>query len=365
MKKRLLFIAGLLACSSFALPAQESIPGSDRMLTVSGRSLSRGDTLSFNWSGTEVRIRFQGRSLKMTCADSGADWFNVFIDKPLSTSADKILKVGKAGFREISLVEGARKGTHDVIIQKRTEGEQGRLDIVSFETDGRFLQADGLRDRHIEFIGDSYTCGYGASVTGRDKPFKAEEEDANLSYASILGRFFDADVNLVSHSGRGIIRNYGDGNPGSTMPLRYLRTFDANAGELWDPAAAAFIPDIVVIYLGTNDFSTGKQPRLEDWLAAYKSLLETVRGWYGEGVPILCAAAPSGREMAEYVEMAARESGVPNVYWTALHDGVYNHEEDLGADWHPNYKGHRKVASALAPHISTLTGWPLPDKAIE
>ena len=32
---------------------------------------------------------------------------------------------------------------------------------------------------------------------------------------------------------------------------------------------------------------------------------------------------------------------------------------DLGAVWHPNYKGQMKMAMSLIPYMSTITGWPL------
>jgi len=363
MKRLTTLAAALLVCG--AAPAQERIPGTDSRVTVTGRGMACGDTLRYDWSGTSVRVKFLGKTLKMVCADSGADWFNVFTDKDIAPAEDSRLKVSGGEFRTVTLFEGRKKGEHEIILQKRTEGEQGTFSILAFETDGRFLQAGGQKGRHIEFVGDSYTCGYGTEASGRDEPFRPEEENANLTYASILGRYFDAGVNLVSHSGRGITRNYGDGDPGNTMPVRYLRTLDGNPSFMWDPSSAPYKPDIVVIYLGTNDFSTGRQPLLESWLADYKGLLQTIRSWYGPDVPVLCAAAPSGREMGGYVEKAARECGLPNVHWMAIESGAYNMENDLGASWHPNYGGQRKVASSLAPYIATLTGWELPSKILE
>ena len=41
---------------------------------------------------------------------------------------------------------------------------------------------------------------------------------------------------------------------------------------------------------------------------------------------------------------------------------AYNHDDDLGASFHPNYKGQKKVASCMIPYISTLTGWEMTEK---
>jgi hypothetical protein len=56
-------------------------------------------------------------------------------------------------------------------------------------------------------------------------------------------------------------------------------------------------------------------------------------------------------------------SGLKNVYCLGLTKGVHNYEDELGASWHPNYKGHIKVASCMIPYISTLTGWEMEEKA--
>ncbi|WP_204266956.1 hypothetical protein, partial [Citrobacter youngae] len=40
--------------------------------------------------------------------------------------------------------------------------------------------------RHIEFIGNSLTCGYGVEGKDRSEPYKAETENCNLSYATII-----------------------------------------------------------------------------------------------------------------------------------------------------------------------------------
>lgn len=45
------------------------------------------------------------------------------------------------------LAEGLGKGEHEVILQKRTEGEQGRFTAHSFITEGEILQAKGRKER--------------------------------------------------------------------------------------------------------------------------------------------------------------------------------------------------------------------------
>jgi hypothetical protein len=222
-----------------------------------------------DWSGTMAIVRFEGKSLSLAYAESGEDYLNIWVDKEPGVEADQVLHLTQ-GEGEAELCTFKKKGVHTVYLQKRSEGEYGCITFSSFKTDGTLLQARPWKERVIEIVGDSYTCGYGVEAPDRDCPFVLSEENCNKSYSGILGRYFQADVVRISHSGRGIVRNYGDSDPGRTMPVRYPGVFDAAEGPKWVPD---YTPDIVVIYLGTNDFSVGKQPSLDSWCQGYKTLL--------------------------------------------------------------------------------------------
>ena len=183
-----------------------------------------------------------------------------------------------------------------------------------------------------------------------------------MTYAAITARYFDADYNLVSHSGQGIARNYDDFRPGYNMPDRYSQTFDMDENTVWDASKAAYRPDAVVIYLCTNDFSTGRQPHQTAFCNRYVELLNKIRNNYPEDVPIVCMASNVTPFSFDYIRMACTMSGLKNVYYMCVTTGVHNEDTDLGASWHPNYTGQKKVASCLIPYISTVCNWPLCEK---
>jgi len=361
MKLKLVLAA--LFLSVISLSAKDEIKGDDSRITYIGRTAIQDGTVSFDWSGVTAKIAFSGTSLSLKCEDTKTDYFNVWVDKEPSAKHDFVIKT--AGDTCIQIVEKLKKGNHEVIIQKRTEGEQGAVTFKSLTTDGTFIQASGRKNRHIEFIGDSYSCGYGTEASGRNEPFRGSEENCNLSYDCIIGRYFDADVSLICHSGLGVQRNYGSNKEYTTMTVKYSQTFDMKNEDEWNPAFGGYRPDIVVIYLGTNDFSTSLQPSLKMFCDNYSTLLGKVRSYYGEDVPILCVASKANELMATYVKEAVRRCNIANVTWTAIFDGAHNDSSDLGASWHPNYVGMRKVASCMIPYIATATGWDMPFKAIE
>ena len=349
MRKSLSIILTVLALAVnaevSAKKAKEIIetPASDARIEFTGRTLVEGNDVTYDWSGVYFRVKFSGPYLAMKCSDTKNSWFNLWIDKEMCPEADRKFLVA-AKDTVIVLAEGLGKGEHEVILQKRTEGEQGRFTVHSFLSEGEILQAAGRRERHIEFIGDSYTCGYGTESGDKDDPFRA-------------------DFNLVSHSGQGIARNYDDYGQGYNMPDRYSQTFDESKETLWNAKEAAYTPDVVVIYLCTNDFSTARQPHEEIFAGRYIELLKKVKANYGEEIPILCMASNVTPFSFDYIRNACMMSGLKNVYCLGLTKGVHNYEDDLGASWHPNYQGHIKVASCMIPYISTLTGWDMEEKA--
>ena len=211
----LLAAAALLTLAASA----EVIPASDSRVTYVGRTQVIDNNVSFDWTATYFRIAFSGTSLTMRASDTKWDatpemaakrhnYYNVWIDSPTSAEPHRIIEVA-GNDTVIELIDPAylkksRRSVHEVIVQKRTEGEQGKTTIHSFATDGKFFQADKLKSRQLEFIGDSYTCGYGIDAASRTERFSPETENASRSYAGIVSRYFDADYFTIAHSGRGI-----------------------------------------------------------------------------------------------------------------------------------------------------------------
>lgn len=359
-------VTALLSCPEiFAKKEKQTqqTPASDSRIEYTGRVVVNGNDVAYDWSGVYFRVRFNGPYLAMKCSDSKNSWFNLWIDKEISPKEDRKFIVA-AKDTLIVLAEGLGKGEHEVILQKRTEGEQGRFTLHSFVSEGEILQANGRKERHIEFIGDSYTCGYGTESASGNDPFLPETENCNLTYAAIAARYFNADFNLVSHSGQGVCRNYDDYRPGYNMPDRYKQAFDESAEPAWSPDMAPHgKPDIVVIYLCTNDFSTARQPHEMIFAERYIELLKSVKANYGEDIPILCMASNVTPFSFDHIRNACIMSGLENVSYMGMTTNVHNHTTDLGASAHPNYRGQIKVASNIIPYISSITGWEMEEKA--
>ena len=172
-----LFLTGVLTARE--LPEVRTA-ASDARITYIGRTLKSGENVSFDWSGVYVRVKFEGNYLAMKASDSKANYYDVWIDREPEAKADQTIRVsGKDSVYVLASPEIIKsfnsKGksfSHTVTIKKRTEGEQGLTTISEFITKaGDLLQAEGLKTRQFEVVGDSYTCGYGSENSTKYDPF--------------------------------------------------------------------------------------------------------------------------------------------------------------------------------------------------
>ena len=69
------------------------------------------------------------------------------------------------------------------------------------------------------------------------------------------------------------------------MKNKMLQTFDEGSTQQWN--FTDYRPDLVVINLGTNDFSIEPQPYKSEFIESYTQMLKQLRQHYGN-IPILC-----------------------------------------------------------------------------
>lgn len=332
-------------------------------VTYTGRTLvSEQGEVTFDWVGTYFDFVLEGESVAMRASDSGESYYNVFVDNQLYKNF-----VVSTPDTVIQLVSNLSKnGKHVIRVQKRSEGEFGCTTIHGFVLykKSTLYKSPQRKERFIEFIGDSYTVGYGADGTHKDQPFTVATENADKTYACILARYFQSDYALIAHSGRGAARNYGDSLTSSryTMKDFMLRTLDSDTTARY--RFDQYTPDLVVINLGLNDFSTQPAPSKTEFKTAYRRIIRQVRDAYGSKVKILCVVPRLGDQYLHYISDLLSQLDNPNLRHTAPLHGVINDDSDMGAAWHPGEVGHQKIATFLVPYIATLMDWPLQDRTI-
>lgn len=99
---------------------------------------------------------------------------------------------------------------------------------------------------------------------------------------------------------------------------------------------------MVVINLGSKDFSTRLYPLQDEFIHTYMLLINRLRTNYG-GILILCISpAVAQRQIVEYIECMRKDLNDKKVYLIILPERLCDPATDLGAAWHPNYKGKKK-----------------------
>ncbi|MGB8601780.1 MAG: GDSL-type esterase/lipase family protein, partial [Rhizomicrobium sp.] len=155
-------------------------------------------------------------------------------------------------------------GHHTIRLEKisETQNSMGTFDGFYVASSDAVLPAPQY-DRRIEFIGDSFTVGYGnisrgAVCTSDDV---RETTDTSEGFPPQTAKHFGAAYRIMAFSGRGMVRNYSDVDHGVTLPVLYQYSlFDKSAPAPQD----GWQPDVYIIGLGTNDFSTQLAPT-ETW----------------------------------------------------------------------------------------------------
>ena len=244
-----------------------------------------------------------------------------------------------------------------VCLVKESEVQYASSGILAFYTDEEAeIRPTDKKDRKIEFIGDSITCGYG--VLGKpENLFSTETESADDAFAVQCAGALDADYQLVSFSGIGVISRYIEPEENEPltdvlMPALYPHTDAVLAKRYgWRPESwdfSSFCPQVVVINLGTNDdsYTRGIREREERFEEEYCEFVRNIHR-RNPGAEIVCTFGVMSQRLLPRVEEAVQrlsESGVP----------VRMHREEpmppgevTGCDGHPSAQRQRKMAESL------------------
>ena len=304
----------------------------------------------FDWSYSTIRAKFEGTSCSVKL-DGPGKYFDVFID---GVKTAPIISAS-GGLETFPVASGLGDTVHTLALRRRVEASTGKNIFHGFVLDGgkTLLAPPPAPARRIAFIGDSYTCGYGVEAPFGD-PFTAATENAGLTYAAQMAAHYDADCMITAWSGRGMVRNYGDPNQTSpqAVPFFYPRTCGSVAN---DDYAFTWQPDVVVIALGINDFSTSPHPSQAQFVGGYGDFIRTLRGHHPDA-HLVCTYLSSMDAVASgYIAEAAGASGDAKVHFASV---SYNLDfpADFGPDYHPNIAGQTKIANAFIPVLDGILG---------
>ena len=338
------------ACS---IHAEVLIPANNPAINYYGRfDVSAPVQPKFNWSGSTIEATFPGPSIGINLHDGHGDY-----DIEIDGAPCKIIRTSPDSDHYTISVSLSTK-PHTIRIIQRSENHWRAATFGGFYiADGKQLLAPPAKPaKKIEFIGDSYTVGYGNESSGRTCTSQQLRYYTNTdrSFATLVTKAFHAQSIIVAWSGQGLVRNYGDAAKKSATPYPYYyaSTLGALPGR-WN--FKQWIPGLAVICLGTNDFSTTPYPDDTMFTNAYHAFIKRVRGNYPNAF-ILCVSTPTGRcdtLVQRIVSDEATVYGRRNIYYKAFPQAL----SWGGCDGHPTVADEGVIAGVLIKSIMKNCGW--------
>ena len=333
------------------------IPADDTDIQYFGRwDFSDPEAPSHSWPGVYIYAEFEGTSIGVKLKDNFC-YFNVYIDGEFI----KVFKGDSDASKEYTLISGLSDSSHTILFSKRNETNWTRFYFQGFIVDdGKELlppKAEPLRK--IEFVGNSITC---ASGNEYHSPGLADDvafyTNIDKGFGPVIARHYDAQYTMTSISGWGMVLDWV-GSWDNNLPDVFDQTHIHIPEPLWD--FEQWIPNIVVIALGTNDFSgfggwegSLSQDETDLFKERYHQFIATINDVY-PGVKVLAVASYiewMRQTISEIVE-EEKSVGHDNVFYAqwSYYEGGYVH------DGHPNVATHDSIAHELISYIDLIEPW--------
>lgn len=328
------------------------------LVTASHGDSFGGQEYTSQWPGSYFRAAFAGTKVFFRVGKSD-EILHVVVD---GQAAGSLVKP-EAG---VYAVDGLTEGRHEITVQVATESQAGPNTFGGFAIPaGEKALEPAARRRQIEFIGDSHTVGYG-NLSTKHACTKDEiwaDTDDTKAFGALIAAHYDADYQVNAISGRGVVRNYG-GFEADTLPQAYPYVLFDKQQRYSDPA---WQPQVIVIALGTNDFTTplhaGERWKTRDELhadyeATYARFLEGLRARDPGALIIVWATDMAEKEIeteARKVVEQMKQRGDQRITFLPI-DGL-----SLAAcDWHPSAADDRVIADKVIRVVDAARIWSQP-----
>lgn len=321
---------------------------------VLGRQQSEDSLCRLWWSASGVRLMAACATLEVEIEAKKSDqapWIGVLADgAPIARFP---LLPGKRVYPVLAGMDAAV--SHEITIlrdSQPTEDESEPPIITALISDGT-LQTAPVRDRLIEFIGDSLTVGEGTAGPVEAMEWRGVWMSHMCAFPSLVSEKLKADSRVVAIGGWGVWRSYDD-QEAHTLGHAYERLCLLNPAGKHAYDFRERPADAVVINLGTND--SGPFGRAADQAAVGRAITERAAELirmvrrHQPGAEIIWAYGLCGNSVSPYLQAAVeqiRATGDNKVSYLALEDC----HGDLGSRQHPSRAAHRRAAEQIAEEL--------------
>ena len=330
------------------------------------RLLGRGEVFynnqrTFNWPASGFEFEFSGTKAEVYVDKSSFDeeayegsYFNLAV-----YDGDKLIRVERMklvlGWNTVYEAKANDPAVKKLMLVRSSEPCRGTLTMSKLRCDAQPF-ATSPRERRIEFIGDSYTAGYGNSAHLSEATYySAQNTDNWNSYTGMVSRAFGADNTVIAYQGKGVYANRKLEALQNNMSEQFLKseiTIDGNqssinlsTGKLHN--FVGYQPQVVTIWLGTNDEAAGVD--ITTFKTAYIKLLDNVRAKYPDAVIINMALENS--MYLDTIKAISEEKGEENGIYMLVLDEFETTSYD-----HPDIAEDERIAKQLTDKINSIPG---------
>ncbi len=308
----------------------------------------------FSWPGVYIQVEFSGTSIGVNLNDH-TNYYNVSVDGQFR----QVFHGTKAGDADYTLVSGLENARHALRFSRRniTFDEIYTFGGFVLDSGATLLPPSPKPERKIEFIGDSFTAAESDEATAPQLPWEERFPVTNIDkgFAVLIAQHFNAQYTTTCRSGSGMVCDW-QGNRNQSIPIRFDRTLMDTNQPKWD--YSRWVPDVVVICLGLNDYSglkdsTGNVSAANSELfrKTYHEFVATVRSVYPKVKIVAVAVFPPWiRENVQQVVDEERNAGRSDIVYATFDEfpGGYV------ANGHPTVETHRKMADQLIAQLESF-----------
>jgi len=349
-------ILSFLAISTSFTMAGTSLLPNHPQIQYGGRWLVTEKMAQADWPGVYLKVAFEGTGISLQAAGE------VVLEALIDGESVGIFTLSEKT-SVISLAKNLSSEKHVLTLVKRSESQSTSLRIFKLELsdNGKILNPPTKPQRRIEFIGDSYTVGYGMESAVREPGNYNEDSlllattNAYRNFGALIATSLGAEYQINAISGRGLARNINGILPDRTLPVMLQKTLLSDpASPNWD--ANQFHPQVIVIGLGINDFQGEGKP-VDNVLfdQTYATLLEDLRSKHPGVQFILCATKVWPRdELKDRVKAVVQkeiDQGRADVQYFEYGS------ENQGLWFHPSTTDHQTIARSLRPIVAKAGRW--------
>lgn len=343
---RIFLLLGTLAAFSFgASSTMENFLFNGRWSHTDGvsRVSAPASSITFNAKASSITVTLEGLSRWRLDRDGKqVDQFEIGSKEEHTTKVED-----DGSFHKYRLIKISESGAPEV-------------KFYGVQLEGEFGDAPKPSQRRIEFIGDSFTVGFGCEGSSADDgSLEFEKTNASKSYAYLLASGFGADYQVNAFSGRGLVRNYDNIVPKWTLERLYDYTVMGSVTEYPKPERwnfENFHPQVIVVFIGINDFQ-GNPPYADKgkFKKAYAALLAKLRKAH-PGVKFLLVST----KIWPNDDLGPTVKAIYDAEIAAGHkDLEYKHvyTSNVALLGHPDTHSQEELASTLRPIIARLGRW--------